>query len=178
MVETAKMQKNGTLSPKRMDSLVMVAEGLVARIPAFKGGVAEVVDALHDILDGADLVSIDARTKVQMHLMHVANELLIGVPARDDMLSTEEAAKLMNCSRPYVAMLVDRKRLPGATKSSGGHRRIPRESILTWIKNNPPATEADADYKAAAKEAGMYDIPEETYIAVSVARRKAKAVRD
>lgn len=175
MIETARKQKNASAWPERMDSLVDVAEGLAIRIPSFKDKVSEVVVALHEILDGADPVSIDTRTKVQMHLMQVANELLTGLPAKEDMLSTEEAAKLMSCSRPYVAMLVDRKRLAGAVKTAGGHRKIPRAAILAWIESNPPEKEVDSDYKAAARKAGMYDIPDETYIANLARSRKARA---
>ncbi len=176
MVEAAGRQKNASARTERADSLAEVAQGLASRIPAFKDKVSEVVVALHEILDGADSVSIDTRTKVQMHLMQVANELLAGRPAKEDMLSTEEAAQLMKCSRPYVAMLVDRKRLAGAVKTLGGHRKIPRGAVLAWIESNPPSTDVDADYKAAAREAGMYDIPEETYVSVLSKGRKAKAV--
>lgn len=148
----------------RGDSLACVAEGLATRIPSIKGKIPEVMLALHEILDGADKVSIETRMKVQMHLVQVSNELLTGLPSKDDLLSTEQAALMMKCSRPYVAMLVDRNRLPGAVKTPGGHRKIPRSSILAWMDSNPPSKEADADYKVAARDAGMYDIPEETYI--------------
>lgn len=148
----------------RADSLACIAEGLATRIPSIKGRVPEVVLALHEILDGADKVSIEARMKVQMHLVQVSNELLTGIPPKDELLSTEQAALMMKCSRPYVAMLVDRNRLPGAVKTPGGHRKIPKSSILAWMDSNPPAKDGGADYKAAAREAGMYDIPEETYV--------------
>jgi hypothetical protein len=72
-------------------------------------------------------------------------------------------------------MLVDRNRLPGAVKTTGGHRKIPESSVLAWIEHNPPTKAADADYKAAAKETGMYGIPEETYVKVLSRSRKGTA---
>ncbi len=177
MGRTVIKQKNALPENRRMDSLSCVAEGLATRIPSFKGKISEVVLALHEILDGADQASIDTRTKVQMHLVQVSNELLTGLPLKDEMISTEQAAQMMNCSRPYVAMLVDRKRLPGAVKTAGGHRKIPRVAVLAWIESNSPTKVSDADYKAAAREAGMYDIPDETYIRI-LASRKSKAASD
>ncbi len=156
----------------RADSLACVAEGLATRIPSIKGRVPEVVRALHEILDGADKGSIEARTNVQMHLVQVSNELLSGVPSKEKMLSTEQAALMMKRSRPYVAMLVDRNRLPGAVKTEGGHRKIPQSSVLAWIRDTPPAGSTDADYKGAAMESGMYDIPEETYVQVLSSSRQ------
>ena len=174
MIETANKPKGRLSGAMRMDSLACVAEGLATRIPSIKGKVSEIAIALHEILDGIDNDSIEARTKVQMHLVQVSNELLTGAPSKEEMLSTEQAALLMKCSRPYVAMLVDRNRLAGAAKTPGGHRKIPRSSVLAWIESNPPIKDADADYKAAAREAGMYDIPEETYVkALSRPRRGA-----
>lgn len=50
----------------------------------------------------------------------------------DDLISTAEAAELLGYSRPYVAMLIDQQQLEGATQSPGGHRRVPRASVLAW----------------------------------------------
>ena len=82
------------------------------------------------------------------------------------MLSTEDAAQMMGCSRPHVAMLIDSKKLGGAISTPGGHRRVPESAVRAWIKEREVASKpsVDADYKSAAKEAGMYDIPEAAYI--------------
>lgn len=90
-----------------------------------------------------------------------------------DLLTTEQAAQLMGHSRPYVAMLIDANKLKGGSVSEVGHRRVPRSSVLAWIKKaNKKNKAADANYKAAALEAGMYDIPE-----VQVVRIIAKGKR-
>jgi len=69
------------------------------------------VRALHELLDGQDDSSKKLRMSMQIHLALVSN-----APSQKEktnnikneyMLSTQEAAQLMECSRPYVAMLVD-----------------------------------------------------------------------
>lgn len=84
----------------------------------------------------------------------------------DQMLTVARAAQVLGCSRPHVSMLLDEGRLQGAVMSPRGDWRIPRASVLARKK----ASGGDADYKRAAREAGMYFIPEETYVK-SVARR-------
>ena len=172
MSKTANKPKNKLSLSAHADSLAYVAEGLATRIPSINGMVPEVVLALHEILDGADKAAIEARMRVQMHLVKVSSELLAGAPSQDEMLSTEKAAQMMKCSRPYVAMLVDRNRLHGAEKTAGGHRKIPLSSVLAWIESNPPSNDSDKDYKAAAMESGMYGVPEETYVKVLSRRPK------
>jgi excisionase family DNA binding protein len=124
----------------------------------------KIAAALHDLLDGRDELSRLARISMQHHLIQVAEDLLqnnVSAPI-DRMLTTEQAASLMHCSRPYVAMLVDNKKLAGATITEGGHRRVPESSVRAWIKNKEQST--DANYRAAGVEAGMYDIPERAYV--------------
>ena len=90
-----------------------------------------------------------------------------------DLLTTEQAAQLIGHSRPYVAMLIDANKLKGGSVSEVGHRRVPRSSVLAWIKKTNKKNKAgDANYRAAALEAGMYDIPE-----VQVVRIIAKGKR-
>ncbi len=48
-------------------------------------------------------------------------------PVRDDLLTTGEAAKILNCTRQHVVDLCDRGDLPFTTV--GTHRRISRESV-------------------------------------------------
>ena len=48
-------------------------------------------------------------------------------PRRDDLLTTGEAAKILNCTRQHVADLCDRGDLPYTTV--GTHRRVTRENV-------------------------------------------------
>lgn len=79
------------------------------------------------------------------------------------MLTLEAAAELMQCSLPYVAMLIDHGKLAGASLTEGGQRRVPESSVRAWIKEHETKA-AQADYRAAAAETGMYCIPEQECI--------------
>ena len=91
------------------------------------------------------------------------------------MLSTQQAARLMGCSRPYAAMLIDRGILAGGVTSAGGHRRVPEKSVFAWIEMQPKQGRHDTDYRAAARKAGMYAIPEKAYVETMKARRMKSA---
>lgn len=119
------------------DPLAIVAQGLVDKLPALSNDdVGSVLDALHEVLDGVDGDSRDARTRMQMHLIRVADRLLesgrTASAAADEMLGTEKAARLMDSSRPYVAMLANNGRLPGAVKTEGGHRIAKSRARRLW----------------------------------------------
>lgn len=127
--------------------------------------------ALHDLLDGQDQSSRELRVAIQIHLAIVANASVATGTATDgasqEMLSTEAAAKLMDCSRPYVAMLIDAEKLAGGVKSKGGHRKVPKSSVLQWIEATKAAkagVAGDKDYRNAAADLGMYAIPETKYM--------------
>lgn len=88
----------------------------------------------------------------------------------DVLLTVEAAAKLMRSNKPYVAMLIDQKLLPGALVTEGGQRCVPESSVRAWIADHDIKA-SQADYRAAATEAGMYDIPEKVYIDSNLQRR-------
>jgi len=169
------------LSRKKMDPLATVADQLAVRLPAL--GVqaqSNLLQALHDLLDGADETARASRTQLQIHLIKVADHLISAQgrqpSATQRMLSTEEAAQLMGCSRPYVAMLIDAKKLAGSVTTEGGHRRVPEVSVLDWIHSQQSAnkTDADADYKSAARDAGMYKVSDAEYLAAANKIRRSK----
>lgn len=156
------------------DLLGGVARRLALRINKPKKSVESksILAALHALLDGADSESSKARLALQMHIAQVAERLVAGLPVveSDPMLSTEEAAQMMDCSRPYVAMLIDQDQLPGATKTAGGHRKVPQSSVKSWVAAHKVS--GSADYRAAARAAGMYDIPESVYVKAASKRSK------
>ncbi len=146
------------------DCLAPIAQGLALRVPAIRGHIPEVLEALHEALEGNDRESIAMRMRLQMHLVRVSSGLSLQAASDDlEMISTEQAATMMKCSRPYVAMLVDRGKLVGACKTPGGHRKIPLSSVHAWIQENMPKDAQSTDYRGAARDAGMYDVPEKTY---------------
>lgn len=131
--------------------------------------------ALRELLEGQDEMSRQLRTAMQIHLVNVSNERPALESAKDgartDLLTTEEAAHLMGCSRPYVAMLIDAQKLEGAVVSKGGHRKVPEASVLRWIEGNKAVK--DKDYRKAAADAGMYSVPEEAYVESKSRKRQS-----
>lgn len=98
-----------------------------------------IASALHELLDGRDERARQARIGMQHHLIQVAEDLLsnggAGTGQSEKMLTTEQAAELMGCSRPYVVMLIDNNKLTGAMTTAGGHRRVPASSVRAWINS-------------------------------------------
>ncbi len=151
------------------DPLSAVAEGLIRRLSALHNEPAvRVLHVLHELLDGQDEQARRARLEMQMHLVRVSAGVLptSGLADDDEELSTQEAAELMGCSRPYVVMLIDSGKLAGGSKTEGGHRRIRRSSVQQWIAERQKADMGNAspDYRAAARDAGMYAIPDEAFL--------------
>lgn len=123
-----------------------------------------------ELLDGQDQVARALRADIQINLAIVSNESSSETAAdvKDvKMLSTEEAAQLMGCSRPYVAMLIDAEKLAGGVMSKSDHRKVLKSSVLQWIEVTKAAKDAaagDKDYRKAAVDAGMYSIPDAEYV--------------
>lgn len=158
------------------DPLGQLASGLASRL-ARKTAIDSrtILRALHETLDGADEASRNARLSAQLHLARVADSLMDArAPAPvDRMLSTVQAAEIMACSRPYVAMLIDSGKLTGATKTSGGHRKVSLASVEAWLASRESS--ADKDYREAGKAAGIYRVEEAA--AMKAARREPARTR-
>ncbi|MBK6851217.1 MAG: helix-turn-helix domain-containing protein [Burkholderiales bacterium] len=50
-------------------------------------------------------------------------------PAAQDLLTSQQAADLLNVSRPYLNKLVDSNTFTGVMRTAAGHRRIPRAEV-------------------------------------------------
>ena len=164
-------------SSLKTDPLGQLASGLASRL-ARKTAIDSrtILRALHETLDGADEASRNARLSAQLHLASVADSLVGGArtPAHGDrMLSTVEAAEIMACSRPYVATLIDSGKLTGATKTSGGHRKVSLAAVEAWLASREPSGETD--YRQAGKAAGIYGVEEA--VVMKAARREPARTR-
>ena len=164
-------------SSLKTDPLGQLASGLASRL-ARKTAIDSrtILRALHETLDGADEASRNARLSAQLHLASVADSLVGGArtPVHGDrMLSTVEAAEIMACSRPYVAMLIDSGKLTGATKTSGGHRKVSLTSVEAWLASREASP--DKDYREAGKAAGIYGVEEA--VVMKAARREPARTR-
>jgi excisionase family DNA binding protein len=150
-----------------VDMLSQVADLLAEKIPKGALDKQALTKALHEVLDACDEHGRAARRQIQMHIWEVNERLAYerAVEPKNRLLSTEQAARMMKRSRPHVAMLIDTGELEGASTTPKGHRRVPESSVQAWlIKHGQATSPGSSDYKAAAREAGMYDIAELTYI--------------
>ena len=126
-----------------------------ARLPVCP--VDKLAAELKELLDGDGSASRDLRLAMSIYLVEVANRGSRKARHKSDsMLTTEEAAKLMGRSRPWVAMLIDSNELPGAEVSRGGHRKVPKSSVLDWLARNKSG--GSTDYRKAGRDAGIYDV--------------------
>lgn len=164
--------KKRRASPSR-DALVGIAEGLVQRVPNLVPEMTrDITKALHELLDGRDELSRNRRIGMQHYLIEAAElQGSAGPNTRaETLLTTEAAAELMQCSRPYVAMLIDNKKLAGASVTAGGHRRVPESSVRAWVRERE-ARSGQSDYRAAAAETEMYAVPETAFVGSRTRRR-------
>lgn len=143
------------------DPVAALAAALVlrlrkARLPACPAD--KLAEELKELLDGDGKASRELRLAMSIHLLEVANKgPRQDKDKSDPMLTTEEAAKLMGRSRPWVAMLVDSGEFPGAEVSRGGHRKVPKSVVLGWLERHKKR-QSSADYRKAGRDAGIYEI--------------------
>ena len=173
------LKEPSTAVRPRVDPLAAVALGLVSKIPSLGlRRMPQVLDALHEVLEGSDTIARATRTRLQMHLIKISDKLITEPSHKSDdtdLLTTEQAAQLMGHSRPYVAMLIDSNKLKGASVSEGGHRRVPRSNVLAWVKKTNLKTKVvDTDYRTAASKAGMYDITEEQFVKITTKGKRGR----
>lgn len=155
----------------RHDALTDIAQQLVLRMPALAPeSTTAIAQALHDLLSGNDEISRNRRFAMQHFLAETAERHDSALQVSEAMLKVDVAAELMRSNKPYVAMLIDHKLLAGAIVTEDGQRLVPESSVRAWIADRD-AKASQADYRAAAAEAGMYDIPEELYIESDLHRR-------
>lgn len=87
----------------------------------------------------------------------LAEGLSVLVVAEDEMLSTQDAAALLNVSRQYVVRLVDRGALPAV--KVGNHRRLRARDVEAYKAERDTDRDAALDRLAAmSEEIGGYGL--------------------
>ena len=83
-------------------------------------------------------------------------------PAMGALLTTAEAAKLLDVSLPYVVMLCDAGQL-GELLTEGGHRRIWSSAVDAYLAARAKENEGTHSPREAGVEARLYDHPDSHY---------------
>ncbi len=147
----------GKTPARRYDPLQPLADAIGSLTGSLSGQVAS---ALHQVLGAATAQSRSARLQLIHHLVDIESQT-VGIrmqksaAAANDLISTVQAAELLGYSRPYVAMLIDQKKLKGATVSAGGHRRVSRAAVLDW-KARHQVTDKVNDLRTEGQKVGAY----------------------
>ena len=88
-------------------------------------------------------------------LDHVRRGEHVRVIADDEEITTQQAADLLNVSRPYVVGLVDRGEIP--SRKVGARRRLKLADVLLYRDvDQARRLRAVADLSAEAQELGLY----------------------
>ena len=130
--------------------------------------IARLVQVLIDDPDAPRLVGprgeeIPLPRPLRLLLLQGAEALLDGravlVTPLDKELTTTEAARLLNVSRPYLYRLLDAGAIPATW--TGTHRRIKLRDLLAYRQQRDAARrEALAELTRLSQEYGLYDADE------------------
>lgn len=83
----------------------------------------------------------------------------VSIVHADEELTTQQAADLLNVSRPYLVRLIDRGEI--ACHRVGTHRRVRREDLEEYRINRDRRRRASLRSMVHdAEESGLYDVPE------------------
>ncbi len=145
--------------------MAAVAEQEPVVASATEGPLLRALEAQPGALGGASLVSADGTRlplpeSVQRLLARVVHELVRGnavtvVPVQAD-LTTQEAADLLNVSRPFLVKLLEAGEIP--FHRVGTHRHVSLEDVLAYRRRRGQGRrEALAELLREAQAVGLYD---------------------
>lgn len=115
-------------------------------------------DALYVLTDKKRNVELKLSPSMFEALMEVINEMAQGKAIMlmpiDAELTTQEAANILNVSRPYFVKLLDEKQIP--SRLVGRYRRVRFEDLLNYQRKLERDRQAALDEMAAqAQELGL-----------------------
>lgn len=128
-------------SAKAKGAGVLQVEGQATQPERIRRDIATFGFVASDIVRFRPKGAIDRRIKVEYitdpdHsesvLLRLTPATAADLPAAtvdEDLLSSQQAADLLNVSRPYLTKLVDEGTFGGVVRTAAGHRRIPRAEV-------------------------------------------------
>ncbi|SDU61735.1 helix-turn-helix domain-containing protein [Jiangella alkaliphila] len=127
-----------------------VADRALGRIASYLGRHDEAQIELHTEAGRSDEVLVVPRAAVQLFasmLAYMAEGKGVSVMPMHTMLTTQQAADLLNVSRPYFIGLLERGDI--AFEKVGRHRRVRLEDLLNYQRASIARQRAAADDLAA-----------------------------
>ena len=96
----------------------------------------------------------------------VALNAALGVMGRRRMITTGEAARLLNCSPRTVARILDSGRLPFSRNGATGRRMVDVADVMDYQRSERERMERSLEsMRCAAAEMGLYGEDDEAYVA-------------
>ncbi|OZG56669.1 MerR family transcriptional regulator [Bifidobacterium tissieri] len=90
----------------------------------------------------------------------------LGVMGQRRMITTGEAAKLLNCSARTVARILDSGRLPFTRNGATGRRMVDVTDVMDYQRRERERMEQSlSSMRRAAMEMGLYDEDDAAYVA-------------
>lgn len=113
------------------------------------------------------LVSSDGDViELSVEAYEAALNAALGVMGRRRMITTGDAAKLLNCSARTVARILDSGRLPFTRNGSTGRRMVDVADVMDYQKQERERMRQSlASMRKAATEMGLYDADDAAYVA-------------
>jgi len=145
-----------TLAPTRAPSATIAAEAnaaLVALSPMGRRKKKRAVRVRSEADDGEEvsvLVPAEAFEMFLAVLAQMANGNAVTVVPVHAELTTQEAADMLNVSRPHLVKLLDEQKIPH--RMVGTHRRVLVVDLLTFKRDDDAKRKAIADELAAKAE--------------------------
>ncbi len=139
--KTERHKPEATFRPKAKGASVLQLENQAAHVERIRRDIVTVGVVASDVVRFRPKGAIDRRIKVEyiadpehsesvlLRLTPATAADLPAAPIDEDLLSSQQAADVLNVSRPYLTKLVDEGAFQHVVRTAAGHRRVPRAEV-------------------------------------------------